>query len=183
MRFERTNRQKSAKRMNNAVTMPFVTVMAALVLMYLTPVHDLLVAGSEERVLFAFAVSGGDSFEIRYHIEEYGVDVANTMEKQGNGIAMQEILITGNPDYVPDTADMPGVVLTRTPDGCIITGVDKHYDRIDLTVRRDLGYTLVYGDNTFTLADYAGESAVVTMYFKKASLMEVMRHRQLNRRR
>ncbi|MCL2539407.1 MAG: hypothetical protein FWE66_03625 [Oscillospiraceae bacterium] len=176
MWFNRTKKKKSTWTSNRSILLPFISIVVVLLFMYFSPAHNVLTISSHGQTFLIFAMKEDESFEVRYYDVQNGVDVVNTLNKQGNGVVLRTMEITGNSAYVPYKEGFPGADFMEIEDGYLISGLEVAYNKIELTAARDAGYVLGFRERLFYVNNYVGDSAVVSIGMRKVSLLEVMRY-------
>lgn len=134
---------------------------AALLILWLLPVRVLVI---EERpggrILFARAVSPGETFSLTYShsVEKCLVEDHYTI-REDHRLALKETVFGSSNTGLPAVLGR-GEILVRGEKGYRIVGMERVFTGVELWVNRAYGNTLVLGGSPHPLASGAGDRLV-----------------------
>ena len=161
---------------------PLLLIAVALVLLLaaaLPLVPALAVSDARTgRPLLALPIEKGEAFYLRYTHSVNLSDVTDGMEWNGETIMVRSTLFKAYGVGMPVLADGIGNAFANTPDGFLITGIDRPESEILLLTQEVPNNRLLYRDREINLLSRCGSGTLLRIRVICASFLFLMLYRE-----
>jgi len=125
------------------------------------------------RLLWARPIAAGEEFSVRYTHSVNLSPVTDTLQWTGEELILRSSLFTSFGAGMPVLADGIGSELHNTPDGFLITGIDRAQpdNAIPIMLQAVPDHHLIFRGEEVSLRSLAGEEAFIKLGAEKLSLM------------
>lgn len=147
-------------------------VVAVLLALSLLPVCTRLTVSDARtgRPLLCLPIEPGEAFYLRYTHSVNLTDVTDGMEWTGETLMVRSSLFKSYGVGMPVLADGIGTDFQNTPDGFLITGIDRQERRILLLTQETPNNRLLYRGREINLFERYGEGALLSIEVRGVSV-------------
>ena len=153
----------------------FALVLSLLVLCFAPLFHGLAIHdGRTGERLMLLPIWTGEAFSIRYTHSVNLTPVTDTLRFTGQGLVLESTLFTSYGWGMPVLADGIGSHFENTPEGFLITGIDRAQPDVPILLQQVPDHHLLYRDREISLLGLAGSGAFLRLGPEPASLAALL---------
>ncbi len=154
--------------------------LAVLILLCFVPLSTRLVLSDYRtgKTICVLPLRNGETFSIQYTHSVNLSHVTDTLEWAGGALILRTSLFTSFGAGIPVPADGIGTAIMNTPDGFLLTGIDKPQadNALLIMLQRVPDHHLLYRDRAISLLEMAGSGALLRLCVRPVSLMTILLH-------
>lgn len=159
-----------------------ITLFLVLALLFLgfAPLMDGLTVrdGRTGELLLALPIRRGEAFSIRYIHSVNLSPVTDTLQWSGRELVLKTTLFSAYGWGMPVLADGIGARFEHTPQGFLISGIDKAQADIPILLQQVPDHRLLYRGRDISLLKLAGSGAFLRVSGEPMSILTLLAHSQ-----
>ena len=172
-------RNKGSARSRLAPLLRIGLVILILSIWYL-PIREQLTVFDERtgRMLLTLPIAAGEEFYLRYTHSVNLSDVTDGIEWTGDTLMVRSTLFKSYGVGMPVLADGIGTHFENTPDGFLITGIDRPEPGILLLLQEVPNNRLLYRGREINLLDRFGSGTLIRIHVCPVSIMQTLLYKE-----
>ncbi len=176
MWYTEEKRKETARKRNKILLFPFIAILMVLVIIFFSPIYDVVSVRVGSKDVIMYAVKSEDLFEIHYYDIENDVYVKDIFARDKSNIVLKSMHISDNGKYRPPEDAFPDAIFEVMEDGYFYTGMNIAYLKLDLLMDPEMDYSILFRDKRYRLNELIGEKSAVTLSVQKVSLSKIMEY-------
>ncbi len=174
MRDNHDSKQQNRLGSKHKLLVPLLVTIGILIII-LTPVLPRLTvrqARDHQKTILMLPMKRGEKYYLAYTHSANLSPVVDTIEWTGREMVARESLFQTFGAGIPIPADGVGKELTKTPEGYLLTGIDKVMNSFLLMTQEVPDHHILYRQQSIRLNDLAGAGKLVEFQVRRVSLVE-----------